>query len=52
MKFILERGEASLGPVMGIAMKELRGRVDGKVLSEVLSEKIQQLLKQAGSRTG
>ena len=52
MKFILERGEASLGPVMGIAMKELRGRVDGKVLSEVLSEKIRQLLKQAGPRTG
>lgn len=50
-KFILERGEASLGAVMGIAMKELRGRVDGKVLSGILSEKIRQLLKQAGSQT-
>ncbi len=51
MKFILERGEASLGPIMGIAMKELRGRVDGKVLSDVLSERIRQLLKQAGAET-
>ncbi len=51
-KFILERGEASLGPLMGIAMKELRGRVDGKILSGILGEKIRQLLKQAGPETG
>lgn len=50
-KFVLDKGEASLGPLMGIAMKELRGRVDGKVLSEILHEKIGQLLKQAASRT-
>ncbi len=43
-KFIRERGEASLGPLMGIVMKELRGRVDGKIISEVLREKIRQLL--------
>jgi glutamyl-tRNA(Gln) amidotransferase subunit E len=43
-KFIRERGEASLGPLMGIVMKELRGKVDGKVLSEVLNECIRRLL--------
>jgi glutamyl-tRNA(Gln) amidotransferase subunit E len=43
--FIRERGENSLGPLMGIVMKELRGRVDGQVISEILREKLRQLLK-------
>jgi glutamyl-tRNA(Gln) amidotransferase subunit E len=43
--FIRERGENSLGPVMGIVMKELRGRVDGQIISEILREKIRLLLK-------
>ena len=43
-EFIRERGEASLGPLMGVVMKELRGKVDGKVISAVLSEKIKRLL--------
>ncbi len=43
--FIRQRGEAAaLGPLMGIVMKELRGKVDGKVISEVLSERIRRLL--------
>lgn len=42
--FIRERGEASLGPLMGIAMRELRGKADGKVISEVLTERIRRLL--------
>ncbi len=42
--FIRERGEASLGPLMGVVMKELRGKVDGKVISDVLRGKIRQLL--------
>ena len=42
--FIKERGANSLGPIMGIAMKELRGKVDGKVLSEILTELIRQRL--------
>lgn len=45
-KFIRDRGEeSSLGPLMGLVMKELRGRVDGKVISEILRERIEQLLK-------
>lgn len=43
--FIRERGENSLGPLMGIVMKELRGRVDGQIISEILRERIRQLLK-------
>ena len=44
-KLIRERGvESSLGPLMGLVMKELRGRVDGKVISEILRERIEQLL--------
>lgn len=43
-KFIRERGENSLGPLMGIVMKELRGKVDGKIISDILSERIKQLL--------
>lgn len=42
--FIRQRGEGALGPLMGIVMKELRGKVDGKVISEVLNERIRQLL--------
>jgi glutamyl-tRNA(Gln) amidotransferase subunit E len=43
-KFIRERGKSSLGPLMGIVMKELRGKVDGKIISDILSERIKQLL--------
>ena len=43
--YIRERGENSLGPLMGIVMKELRGRVDGQIISEILREKIRLLLK-------
>ncbi len=43
--YIRERGESSLGPLMGIVMKELRGKVDGKVISEILRERIERLLK-------
>jgi len=42
---VRERGESSMGPLMGIVMKELRGRVDGKVISEILRERIRQLLR-------
>ena len=44
-KYIRERGESSLAPLMGVVMKELRGKVDGKVISEILRERIERLLK-------
>lgn len=42
--FVREKGRASLGPLMGVVMQEVRGRVDGKVVSEVLKRKIGQML--------
>ncbi|MDI6718194.1 MAG: Glu-tRNA(Gln) amidotransferase subunit GatE [Methanomicrobiales archaeon] len=42
--FVREKGRASLGPLMGVVMREVRGRVDGKVVSEVLMKKIGQML--------
>jgi glutamyl-tRNA(Gln) amidotransferase subunit E len=42
--FIREKGEGALGPLMGIVMKELRGKADGKIISEVLRELIGRLL--------
>ncbi|MDV0444269.1 Glu-tRNA(Gln) amidotransferase subunit GatE [Methanorbis rubei] len=39
-EFIKSRGKAALGPVMGVVMKEVRGRIDGKVVSEVLDEEL------------
>ncbi|HJJ35967.1 MAG TPA: Glu-tRNA(Gln) amidotransferase subunit GatE [Methanocorpusculum sp.] len=42
--FIKERGKAALGPVMGVVMKEVRGRIDGKIVSEVLNNELEKLL--------
>jgi len=28
------------GPIMGVVMKEVRGRVDGKVISDLLKEEL------------
>lgn len=39
-----EKGEAAHGPLMGLAMKELRGKVDGKLISQWLREEIAALL--------
>lgn len=37
---IRERGEKAFGPLMGVAMERLRGKIDGRVLSEKLRERI------------
>ncbi|MGA1819527.1 MAG: Glu-tRNA(Gln) amidotransferase subunit GatE [Thermoplasmatota archaeon] len=39
-EFITERGERSVGPLMGEVMKVYRGKVDGKLISELLSREI------------
>jgi len=41
---IEERGERAFKPLMGLAMKELRGKVDGKIISEKLRKKIDEIL--------
>jgi glutamyl-tRNA(Gln) amidotransferase subunit E len=42
--FILERRDRAMAPLMGLAMKELRGKADGKLINEVVSRKINEIL--------
>ncbi len=44
-EYILEKGNRSISPLMGICMKEFRGKVDGSVINKILSEKIEKMLK-------
>ena len=44
-KFIIENGERSLKPLMGLAMKELRGSVPGDKIHKALQKKIKELIK-------
>ncbi len=44
-KFIREKRERAVGPLMGIVMKELRGKVDGKVINKMLEEKVKEVLE-------
>ncbi len=43
--FVKERGMGAVGPLMGVVMKELRGRADGKIISERLKEAISAAIK-------
>jgi glutamyl-tRNA(Gln) amidotransferase subunit E len=43
--FIREKGARAVGPLMGVVMKELRGKVDGKVINELLEEKVKEVLE-------
>ncbi len=42
--FILENGERSVGPLMGVVMNDLRGKVDGKVINKILVEQVKAVL--------
>lgn len=42
--FIRERGMSALGPVMGVVMKEVRGRVDGKIISDMVKKEMKKML--------
>ena len=42
--FVRERGMDAVGPLMGVAMQNLRGRADGKLISRILTEKIMEEL--------
>ena len=44
MKIIMRDGIRSLAPLMGIAMKELRGKASGEQVNQLLEKKIQDLL--------
>jgi glutamyl-tRNA(Gln) amidotransferase subunit E len=41
---VREKGAGAHGPLMGLAMKELRGKVDGKQVAEWLRQEIERLL--------
>ncbi len=43
--FIFEKGERAVGPLMGIVMREFRGKVDGKKLNSMLKTKVLELLE-------
>jgi glutamyl-tRNA(Gln) amidotransferase subunit E len=40
-KMVKERGMGAMGPLMGMAMKELKGKADGKLVNKLLRENIQ-----------
>lgn len=42
LNIINEQGERSIGPLMGIAMKTMRGKVDGQQLNQILEKKIKE----------
>ena len=44
MNIIHEQRERSIGPLMGIAMKTMRGKVDGQKINQILEKKINEKL--------
>lgn len=46
INFINKRGMDALGPLMGIVMKEFRGKADGAIISRILKEEIERLIKE------
>ncbi len=45
--FLQEKGARAVGPLMGVVMKELRGKVDGKVINELLEKKVKEVLEES-----
>ncbi|MDQ1280324.1 MAG: glutamyl-tRNA(Gln) amidotransferase subunit [Thermoproteota archaeon] len=43
---IRERKSSALGPLMGIVMKDVRGKFDAKIVSQLLGKKIEEKLKE------
>ena len=43
---VRSKGERAVGPLMGLVMKELRGKADGGVVSAILKKEIQNILDQ------
>ncbi len=43
-KMVDERGMAAIGPLMGMAMKKLKGKADGKLINKLLKDKIQNII--------
>lgn len=43
-EFVREKGMDAAKPLMGVVMKEIRGRVDGKVVNEILHRELKKFL--------
>ncbi len=41
--FVREQGERAQGPLMGVVMKELRGKADGALVSTILKREIERI---------
>ncbi|MCD1296218.1 Glu-tRNA(Gln) amidotransferase GatDE subunit E [Methanocella sp. CWC-04] len=44
--FVREKGDAAQSGLMGLAMSQLRGKADGKLINRILKEKINEVLKE------
>ena len=42
--FVKQKGIAAVGPLMGIMMKELRGKADGKQINDILRKEIEKII--------
>jgi len=47
--FILDQGKGAIGGLMGVAMKELRGKVDGSTVKDLLMAEIERTLEKEES---
>jgi glutamyl-tRNA(Gln) amidotransferase subunit E len=45
-ELVRSKGERSAGPLMGLVMKELRGKADGALVSAILKKEIQNILNE------
>ena len=43
-EIIMQRGMAAMGPLMGIVMKSLKGKADGKLVNKLLKDKLIKLI--------
>ena len=46
VKLIKERGGRSLGPLMGEAMKQVKGKIDGSIVNQELHKQIKKKLEE------
>ena len=44
MEFVRQKGEGAVGPLMGLVMKEMRGKVDGAAINSTLARKVKEAL--------
>lgn len=49
--FVRQRGRESVGPLMGVLMKEFRGRIDGSTINSVLQREVDRALEKTEART-